>query len=223
MIEPQSQSINQGNSVTFGVVATGSGPLAYQWQFNGMNIAGATQDSYTINTVHPADSGFYAVVVTNVAGSAKSSNAALVVNVPPAIVTQPQGASVMQGENITFSVVAVGSTPLSYQWVFNGSNILGATTASYSITNVQPANGGSYSVCVTNMAGSVTSSNANLIVNVDPSSVAGLRLWLRAEAGVVTNSSGKVQQWNDRTTNHYDGTQSTDTRAARADPKRSGV
>lgn len=82
----------------------------------------------------------------------------------PAIVTQPQSLSIPQGQTATFSVVATANPAPTYQWRKNAVNISGATTASYSISNVQPADSGLYSVVVTNTAGSVTSSNAKLTI-----------------------------------------------------------
>jgi glucose/arabinose dehydrogenase len=82
----------------------------------------------------------------------------------PAIVTQPQSLSVPQGQTATFSVVATANPAPTYQWRKNAVNITGATAASYSIANVQPADSGLYSVVVTNTAGSATSSNAKLTI-----------------------------------------------------------
>ena len=82
----------------------------------------------------------------------------------PAITTQPQSLSVPQGQTATFSVVATANPAPTYQWRKNAVNINGAAAASYSITNVQPADSGLYSVVVTNSAGSVTSANAKLTV-----------------------------------------------------------
>jgi len=87
---------------------------------------------------------------------------------PPAITGQPQDKTVTQGGNAMFSVTATGAAPLHYQWRFQGANIGGATGASYTIFNVQPAQEGDYSVVLTNSVGSVTSSVAVLTVNVPP-------------------------------------------------------
>ena len=70
----------------------------------------------------------------------------------------------------TFTVTAIGTAPLSYQWqvngtnLVNGGNISGATTNVLIITTAQTTNSGSYTVIVTNSAGSVTSSIAILTV-----------------------------------------------------------
>jgi glucose/arabinose dehydrogenase len=82
----------------------------------------------------------------------------------PAIVTQPAAISIPQGQTATFSVVATANPAPTYQWRKNAVNISGATAASYSVTNVQPADSGLYSVVVSNTAGSVTSSNAKLTI-----------------------------------------------------------
>ena len=84
--------------------------------------------------------------------------------VPPGIAIQPQSESVSFGSNPTFSVTPTvsSSTPLGFQWRFNGTNIAGATSTSYLRTNVQPADAGNYTVVITNVAGSITSAVAAL-------------------------------------------------------------
>ncbi|PWU17791.1 MAG: hypothetical protein C5B50_10595 [Verrucomicrobia bacterium] len=89
--------------------------------------------------------------------------------VPPSITQQPANQTVVAGGNASFSVGAVGSVPLSYQWSFNGSNVAGATGASLSLSNVQSAQAGSYAVLVSNAYGSASSSNAVLTVGIPPS------------------------------------------------------
>jgi len=81
------------------------------------------------------------------------------------ITSQPTNQTVMLGSNATFSVTATGFMPLSYQWQLNGTNLSGATATNYSLTGVMATNAGSYTVVVSNSAGSVTSSVAVLTVN----------------------------------------------------------
>jgi GH25 family lysozyme M1 (1,4-beta-N-acetylmuramidase) len=80
------------------------------------------------------------------------------------ILAQPTNQTVIQGSNVSFSVVATNA--LGYQWRLNGANIGGATSTSYTINNAQSVNAGNYSVVVSNLAGSVTSANAGLAVIV---------------------------------------------------------
>src|ERR1043166_4726806 len=87
---------------------------------------------------------------------------------PPVITNQPDSVTNNAGTAATFAVTATGTSPLSYRWRFNGTNISGATATSYTRTNVQPADAGSYTVVVTNVAGSVTSDVAPLTVYVPP-------------------------------------------------------
>ncbi|HOX59827.1 MAG TPA: immunoglobulin domain-containing protein [Candidatus Paceibacterota bacterium] len=166
--QPQSLTRNQGASATFGVTVAGSWPLSYQWYLNGTPISGATQNSYTDSNVQPADGGAYTCVVTNDFGSASSDPAMLTVIVAPTVTTQPVSQTVTQGGGVTFSVAASGSAPLSFQWRKGGTPISGATGTSYSLSNVEAANAGTYTVVVSNDAGSVTSGNAVLTVYVAP-------------------------------------------------------
>ena len=82
----------------------------------------------------------------------------------PMITTQPQSQSVGVGTNVSFSVAATGMPPPAYQWYFNGAAIAGANGVNFTLSNAQIANAGSYTVTVTNLAGSATSSTATLAV-----------------------------------------------------------
>ena len=85
-------------------------------------------------------------------------------NTAPTISTQPQSQSVKLGSNVPFSVATSGTPTPGYQWQFNGSPISGATASTYIRSNAQFADAGNYSVLVTNVAGSLVSSNAALTV-----------------------------------------------------------
>ncbi len=163
--QPQSQTNAAGATITFSVTASGSGVLAYQWRFNGMTITGATANPLVLANAQLTNNGDYSVIVTNFFGSVTSSNAVLLLtNAPPAITTPPQSQAVLVGQSANFSVAATGTPPLGYQWLFNGTNIAGATTSSVMLANVQLTNAGNYSVVITNISGSVTSSPVSLTV-----------------------------------------------------------
>ena len=83
----------------------------------------------------------------------------------PGITTDPTNALRCAGQRVTFSVVASGSSPLSYQWRKNGNNILGATNSSYSIASAAVGDAGSYDVVISNPCGTATSGAATLTVN----------------------------------------------------------
>jgi hypothetical protein len=171
--QPVSQTVTAGQTATFTVVAAGTAPLSYQWQKNGVAISGATSSSYTTPATTTSDSGStFAVVVSNTAGTVTSTAATLTVNpapVSPTITTQPASQTVTAGQTATFTVVASGTAPLSYQWRKNGVAISGATSSSYTTPATATSDSGStFSVVVSNTAGTVTSSAATLTVNPAP-------------------------------------------------------
>src|SRR5262249_943608 len=88
----------------------------------------------------------------------------LSVIVPATIVTDPVSQTVPRGTNVNFTVSAMGTAPLSYQWRFNGTNIADATGTIFQLPIARTNNAGSYTVVVSNAGGSVTSSVAQLIV-----------------------------------------------------------
>jgi len=110
--------------------------------------------------------------VSNTAGTVTSSAATLTVNpapVAPTITTQPVNQTVTAGQTATFTVVAAGTAPLSYQWQKNSVNIAGATSASYTTPVTTTSDSGSgFTVVVSNTAGTVTSTAATLTVNPAP-------------------------------------------------------
>jgi Immunoglobulin domain len=162
---PLSQSLNAGSSLTLFVQATGSAPLSYQWYKNGAPIQDATSATYFIFATSVGDTGDYHVVVTNDYGPATSAAASVSVGVvAPAITTSPASRTVGIGGSTTFTVVATGTAPLSYQWYKNGAPIAGATTADYAIASATPSSAGAYYVIVTNSAGTATSAAATLTV-----------------------------------------------------------
>jgi hypothetical protein len=107
-------------------------------------------------------------VAYNTAGSATSAEALLTVLIPAIIQQQPQSIGTNTGRTVTFSVSAIGTGPLRYQWRFNGTNLVGATNASLSLTNIQMTNEGIYTVVILDNVGDVTSAPARLTILFDP-------------------------------------------------------
>lgn len=109
----------------------------------------------------------------------------------PVITSPPQNISVVQGGSATFSVTATGTAPLTYQWLFNGGTIPGATGTNLTLLSVQATNAGNYSVRVSNTIGTNTSAAATLSV----STLAPIAHWKFDEAPgstVAVNSVGSV-------------------------------
>lgn len=167
--QPTSATNNAGDSISINALAAGSSPLAYQWQFNGVDIAAATTNRLSKPSLLATDAGNYRLVVTNALGRATSAIASLTVFSPPVITSQPQGTIVSAGSNVLFSVAASGNPSPSYQWRFNGADIFAATSSAFTRANVQTADAGLYSVIASNSLGYAVSSNALLTVNGPPS------------------------------------------------------
>ena len=169
--QPAPVTANVGDNVSFSVAAYGSSPVAYQWQKNGVAIAGATSSTLSLSKVTAADAGNYTVAVTaGVAGgagtpvTAVSAPAALAVNTAPAITTQPVSVTTAVGQNVTFSIVATGSPTPSFQWSRNGVALAGATSPTLTLNNVGLADTGVYTIALINDVGAVTSAAAVLAI-----------------------------------------------------------
>jgi hypothetical protein len=178
--QPQSISVQSGQTASFTAVASGTPAPSIQWyrvgspnQAVGSPCAPGTGNStsctYTTAPLSLSDSGaqFFARA-SNSAGSVDSNTVTLTVTgsaTAPTITTQPADQTVTVGANATFTVAASGTAPLSYQWYRNGTAIPGANAASYTLTNVQLADDGAeFYVEVSNSEGSVTSNTVSLTV-----------------------------------------------------------
>jgi len=84
------------------------------------------------------------------------------------IATDPSGQTVVPGATVLLRVTALGTAPLSYQWLQNGVDLPGGTNATLTLAGVTAANAGSYRVRVGNTAGSATSAAAQVRVLVSP-------------------------------------------------------
>jgi uncharacterized repeat protein (TIGR03803 family) len=160
---PVSQTIALGGNAAFSVTTTGSG-VSYQWELNGAPIFGATLPSFSVSNAPVGDAGTYTVLATNNMGQSASASAVLTVVSPPTL--GPISITTNNVTNIILSVTASDSIAFYSQWRLNGNGIPGATNTyaagsntpiSYTITNAQPFDSGSYQVVVANYAASVQS------------------------------------------------------------------
>jgi putative cofactor-binding repeat protein len=193
----QNQTVNVGQGATFTVAATGSTPLTYQWQVNGVNIGGATSSTYSIPvTTGNNDGTAITVVVSNSVGNITSTVAILTVNTPPTITASPASQTVAVGETATFTVSASakGILPLSYQWSKNNVSIAGATSSSYTTpVTLQADSGEQFSVVVSNTLGSAPSNAATLTVSQP---VSPATYYIDFATGADTNSGiSKTSPW----------------------------
>lgn len=171
---PANVSVTAGANASFTVVAAGSTPLVYQWLknnsplANGGNVSGATTATLNLSAVTTSDVANYSVAVSNSLGGVISPAATLTVAIPPAIITSPADATVTAGSNVSFTVTASGTAPLSYQWFKNNVKISGATSATLTLANVSATDAATYSAAVTNAVGTATSAAATLTVQSAP-------------------------------------------------------
>jgi len=168
--QPASITVTVGQTASFSVTASGTGPLTYQWYKNGTAIGGAASSTYTTPATVIGDTGaLFTVTATNTAGTATSAPATLTVNSPPTITNQPASVTVNVGQTASFSVTASGTGTLTYQWYKNGTAIGGATSTTYTTpATVSGDSGSHFTVTVTNAGGTVTSTPATLTVNTAP-------------------------------------------------------
>ena len=168
-IQPTSQSVGFGSNATFTVSVAGTGPISYQWRRQGTPLDGATNATLAMMNLSGAASGSYDVVVCGSYGCATSSVASLTV-IDPAIVTHPVSQTAEAGNSVTFTVSAVGTGPITYQWRKQETPIANATNTTLTLANLSGTDVGSYGVVVCGSYGCITSSVAVLTVNfVDPS------------------------------------------------------
>ena len=149
--------------MNFIVLATGQGPLSYQWQLNTVPILGATNTSYTIANVQAPHAGTYCVVVSDTAGRVTSSNAILTVNRAPSVgISSPaNGATFTAPVNITLIATASDSDgSVNRVEFFHGTtNLHEATTAPYTYTWPNVAAGNySFTARATDNQGATTTS-----------------------------------------------------------------
>lgn len=165
---PVDRAAPEGAPVTLSVTVEGSAAgLTYQWRRAGVALAGATTANYTIAAMRAADVGLYTVEVRNAFGSTTSDPALLTIGpatVAPTIAAAPANVTLFAGETATLAVAAGGTAPFTYQWFRDGVAIAGATAAALRIGAALSADAGSYTVSVTNAAGTVTSPAAALAV-----------------------------------------------------------
>jgi hypothetical protein len=152
------------NNFTLTVIATGSSPV-YTW-YTPPNHTGIITGSntYPVNPALIINQGNYYVTVSNSISSATSSIIYIDIVEPPQIIIQPLSPqNIVVGQPVTFSVTASGEY-LDYQWKKNEMPIIDAISPVYTIAVTELTDTGSYTVCVSNIAGTVISNPAILKV-----------------------------------------------------------
>lgn len=189
--QPATVVVAPGGSAVLAVAATGSGPLNYQWLFNGSPISGELDAVLILPVVTGLDAGDYSVTVSNNLGSVVSELAGVILLGAPLITQQPAAATALENETATFSVVASGSN-LHYQWLLNGSTIASDDEATYTTPALTTANSGAvYSVIVYNGAGIVLSQSVVLTVTTPTAIAATTLVSVAPDGNAANNVSGE--------------------------------
>jgi len=155
------RTVLAGAPTWFHVAASGSGPLQYQWRFNGSNLSGATNALLELADVQFDRAGVYSVTVSNTFGHAVSRDIKLAV-APLFFTVHPTPQVSLPGRTVSFEVAAIGMEPVHYQWRHNNVDLPGETGQHLVITNVSADDTGDYSVVVKNPLGTARSVDASL-------------------------------------------------------------
>jgi sugar lactone lactonase YvrE len=154
------QKITPGGSIsTFATGEVWPGGLAFD---QSGNLYLADYIANRVERVGPAGGS-----VSTFATGFSSPSGIVMVPHGPSIVTPPQSQTAQAGSSVTFSVVATGTPPLSFQWRKDGVNIAGGTSPTLTLTSVSAGNSGAYSVVVWNAINSAVSATASLAVLTD--------------------------------------------------------
>ncbi|MGA0092624.1 MAG: immunoglobulin domain-containing protein, partial [Candidatus Nanopelagicales bacterium] len=171
--QPQGRNVVAGQSASFTVTPSGTGPFTYQWLKKGVVIAGATSQTYTIPAVSALDAAAYSVRVSNGAATVTSQAASLKVITPFNITGQPNGAIgtmvLAAGTTKTLTVTVAGAGPFTYQWRRDGQPISGATLASYVVQAGAVVGTAVYDVVITGPVSSTSSSAVRVETVLPPS------------------------------------------------------
>ena len=212
--------------------------------FNTFTIATITTNLLTLTNLQPPQLGTYTFRVTNASfsfttnwgtgnpvittnwvqlGDARSFSATVGFGIqatPPTILSSPVSQTNRQGTTATFTTTAIATWPVTYSWFLDGTNLVASTNSSnptnvLTLTNVQPAQMGDYTVVISNSAGAVTSDLATLTVQWAPVILTQPQNQTAVQGGwtlfaVAADGTQPLQyQWNRQTTRLAGETNST--------------
>jgi alpha-tubulin suppressor-like RCC1 family protein len=168
-----------GSSLTVSAQVSGEPPFAPQWQFNGVDIPGATGLVLTRTNLQMSHAGTYRVRVANAWGETFSQEFTLEV-LAFRIAAQPRSSTNLLRGTATFAVQLEGQGPFTQKWYFNGAPITGATQATLVLDPVQWSHAGRYAALISNRHGALTTTNVSL-------EVTPLAVW--GTAGLTTDTN----------------------------------
>ena len=150
-------AFNYGGSVTLTALAGGT---SYLWS-----------TAETTQAITVTNSGTYTVTITDSRGCTSSASTNVTV-INPAITSQPVNVTNAPTTDVSFTVAAVGSPTLTYQWQHAGTNLPGAQSATLNLTAISFINAGSYTAVVSNGLGNAVTSSVATLTLIDPAILA---------------------------------------------------
>ena len=176
---PADQVVVAGKAVRLAVLASGAGPLLYQWRKDGVTLPGQTNSVLERQASRAEDSGLYQVRVSNAAGMVLSSPGRLEVKTSqtvsgrPSILKQSERVVAVLGRGVALWVQATGAEPLTYSWDRGGQDLPAAGNGPMLVLpKAQSTDAGTYRVTVKNGSGSVVSAPITLVLEAGILSVA---------------------------------------------------
>jgi hypothetical protein len=163
---PTDQTVCPGQTAQFTVNATGT-DLTYQWYYGISPLTGQTSNVLTLNGVTAVNAGNYSVVIMGACGTAVTNSSVLAVNQNVSVAPLANVTNVI-GSSATFTAVASGTGPFTYQWYQGANPLAGQTNSTLTLNNLQPANGGPYSVSVAGQCGNAAAAGFILTIDLPP-------------------------------------------------------
>ncbi len=205
LAHPTSGSWAEGSSVTLAAVFSGSPTPTLRWHRNGVAIEGATSASYTFTPTMANDGDAITCVGTNSGGTA-TTNAAIIDVFPAVSITQqPANVLITEGQTAIFSVVALSTFSVAYQWRRDGVAISGATSDTLVLPSVLLSRNGEQYTCSVTALGTTLLSDAALLyvtsqfvplsILTQPASIQALEGSPVAFAISVAGSQPVTYQW----------------------------
>lgn len=220
--QPVSLAVRPGSNATFSVTVSSASPVTYQWQFNGVNIENATNSTHTVTNAQVGQRGNYRCVAHNNLGDFSSADAWLEVIVAPTFVQLPQSLTVAVGANVTFTaaVTNTASVPILFTLRKGSLNLVNpppqtlmSTSCTFTLSNVQISDAGSYRILATNIAGLSLGSSAATLTVMEPPVITGQPQSLTVAIGtpatftvVATGGAPLAYQWRRTGTDVEDAT-----------------
>jgi alpha-tubulin suppressor-like RCC1 family protein len=151
-----------GGEVRLRAKAAGNAPLVFQWFKDGALLHGANADTLVLPNAQFTNTGTYQVIVSNALGVSQSVPVPVtIVDSAPKITWPPASSFAYHGSPFSISATVIGSSPMNWQWLQNGSPIAGGTDE-LTFDRALPEHGGSYRLIASNAFGSATSSVAQV-------------------------------------------------------------